>query len=260
MDYGTVHHRLLVAALALGLAGCASSAAEDSAALSRDQQAVEGAARAAAEIAESHYDYQAAAASWARVYALHPKDASLVQHMARDLRYGGQVQAAIDAINAHTAREGPSPALLAELGKDFLAADRLVPAAQTLRQAADQTPGDWSVQSALGVALSHQGNYAAAQDAFHKALALSPGNPAVLNNLGLSEAEAGQLREAIATLQQAADQPTATVQVRQNLALLKAFGGDAKAAERIARQDLSSEEARANAAYYRTVAGAASLP
>ena len=126
--------------------------------------------------------------------------------------------------------------------------------------AAKAAPRDWEAQSALGVALDYQGKYTAAQQAYALALQASPDNPIILNNLGLSQAEAGQLAAAQATLQKAADQPAATAQVRQNLALLKALAGDFDSAERLSRQDLPPDAVRANAAYYRLLAGAARVP
>ena len=142
------------------------------------------------------------------------------------------------------------------MGKDYLAADRLGLAVQTLRQAAEIQQKDWDVQSALGVAFDYQGNYAEARKAYERALVLSPDNPVVLNNLGLSQAEAGQLAEAAVTLQKAVNQPKASAQVRQNLALIEALKGNVTAAERLSRQDLPPEQVRSNSAYYRLLAAA----
>ena len=177
-------------------------------------------------------------------------------NLARNLRYSGQLQSAIDVTSGFLERHGPSGPLQTELGKDYLAADRLGLAVQTLRQAADTQPKDWQIESALGVALDYQGNYADAQKAYERALLLSPDNPVVLNNLGLSQAEAGQLAEAIGTLRKAINQPKATAQVRQNLALIEALKGDVAAAERLSRQDLPPDQVRSNTAYYRLLAAA----
>ncbi len=53
----------------------------------------------------------------------------------------------------------------------------------------------------------------------------------------------------------ATDQPSASAQARQNLALLMALKGDAQAAERLARKDLPPTMADANIEYYRSIAG-----
>jgi Flp pilus assembly protein TadD len=61
----------------------------------------------------------------------------------------------------------------------------------------------------------------------------------------------------LVTLTRAADLPAATAQVRQNLALLLALKGEGAEAERMARRDLSPEQARVNAETLRALASAA---
>jgi len=220
---------------------------------------VESTALSAATAAEAVSDYRSAASNWEILTRQHPDDPALALKLARALRYSGQVQPSIDVAAGFLERHGPTPALLAELGKDYLAGDRLGLAVRTLRLAAEAAPADWEPLSALGVALDYQHNYPEAQQVYARALALSPDNPVLLNNLGLSEAEAGNLKKAAATLAKAVDQPKATAQVRQNLALIKALSGDTEAAERLARQDLPPEAVRSNGVYYRSLADAVRL-
>ena len=52
----------------------------------------------------------------------------------------------------------------------------------------------------------------------------------------------------------ATDQPSASAQARQNLALLMALKGDSEAAERLARKDLPPAVAEANIEYYKSLA------
>jgi Flp pilus assembly protein TadD len=73
----------------------------------------------------------------------------------------------------------------------------------------------------------------------------------------LSQASSGDLDGAIATLEQAIDQPAASAQTRQNLALLMALKGDPDAAERLARKDLPPDVADNNNAYFRMISAAA---
>lgn len=236
----------------VGLTGCATQAGKDDG----SNAVIDGMARSAALAADSTHDYEAAAGNWNILYQRHPDDPDLALNLARDLRYGGHLQPAIDVAAPFIERHGPSAPMLAELGKDYLAANRLGLAERTLRQAADAAPSDWRVLSALGVAIDYQGSHVQAAETYARALVLSPDNPVLLNNLGLSQAQNGQLAEARATLRRAIDQPAATAQVRQNLALVEALSGDPQAAERLSRQDLSPEMARANAAYFNLLAGA----
>jgi Flp pilus assembly protein TadD len=241
---------------AITLAGCVQQLGGNSSNTNRSDAVIDDMARSAALAADRTRDFEAAAGNWNMLYQRHPDDPDLALSLARDLRLGGHAQPAIDVAAPFVERHGPAPAMLAELGKDYLAADRLGLAERTLRQAADAAPSDWQVLSALGVAVDYQGNHAQAQEAYERALAVSPNNPVLLNNLGLSQAQSGHLAEAQATLRRAVDQPAATAQVRQNLALIEALSGDPAAAERLSRQDLPPEMVRANAAYFKLLAGA----
>jgi Flp pilus assembly protein TadD len=62
------------------------------------------------------------------------------------------------------------------------------------------------------------------------------------------------LDEAVKTMKVATDQPSASAQARQNLALLMALKGDSEAAERLARKDLPPAVAEANIEYYKSLA------
>jgi Flp pilus assembly protein TadD len=234
------------------LSGCANQ--EDSG--KGSNAVIDDMARSAAQAADATNDFEAAAGNWNILFQRHPDDPSLALRLARDLRYGGHLQQAIDVSAPFIERHGPSADMSAELGKDYLAANRLGLAERTLRQAADIAPADWRILSALGVAIDYQGRHTEAEEAYARALTLSPDNPVLLNNLGLSQAQNGQLSQALSTLRRAVDQPAATAQVRQNLALIEALSGDPEAAERLSRQDLPPEMARANASYFKLLAGA----
>jgi Flp pilus assembly protein TadD len=243
--------RLAIVALTLWLSACATLGDAGGDRTGQSAAAIEAAARAAAVSAEAGYDYQAAAAAWTILYQRHPEDAAIVLKLARCQRYSGQVQPAIDTTSRFIDQYGRNQDIQVELGKDYLAADRLGLAVRTLDEAAAQAPFNWEIWSALGVAQDYQGHYDEAQQNYARALNLSPDNPVILNNLGLSQAQAGQLDKARDTLEKAADQPKATAEVRQNLALVKALSGDVEGAERLNRQDLPPDMVRSNGAYYR---------
>lgn len=211
--------------------------------------AVEPSLRAAAATAEANNDWKGAVQHWRTLYSRHPEDKALALALARDLRYAGEAPLAADVIQQAIARQGRDPGLVAELGKAWLASGRQGLALKTLEEATVLAPGDWEAHSAYGVALDGSGRFAEARVAYDRALALSPDNPAVLNNLGLSQAMAGKLDDAVATLKKAEDQPQATMQVRQNLALLLTLQGDVAAADRIASRDLPPDIVRNNATF-----------
>jgi Flp pilus assembly protein TadD len=218
-------------------------------------KAVEPSVRAAAATAEANRDWKGAAHHWRTLYARNPEDKGLALSLARALRYAGQPQQGADLLQQAIARLGRNPALVTELAKCWLASDRTALALKTLEEAGRLAPNDWEVHSTHGVALDSTGRFAEAKAAYARALALSPENPAVLNNLALSQAMAGRLDQGIATLSRAQEQPEASLQTRQNLALLLALKGDAASAERMASKDLPPEMVRANLAYFRYLAG-----
>jgi Flp pilus assembly protein TadD len=236
------------------LSGCAGGASDPGAFDSTIARAVEPSLRTAAQTAEANSDWRGAAQHWGTLHQRHPDDADIALALARALRQSGQPQQAADLIQAQLTPAKRPPALLAELGKDYLAAERLGLATKALEEAAAKDPKDWENHSALAVALDVQGRYDEAQAAYGRALALAPDNPVILNNLALSQAQAGQLDTAIATLRQAMEHPSAGMQLRQNLAMLLALKGDAAAAERAAAKDLPSEMTQANAQVLRTLA------
>ncbi|HLO78057.1 MAG TPA: tetratricopeptide repeat protein [Magnetospirillum sp.] len=236
------------------LAACAGapSPADNDA---RVADAVEPSLRAAASSAEAARDYKGAAQHWGTLYQRHPGNADIALSFARVLRYAGQPQQSADLMQAQLETKPNDPDLLTELGKDYLAADRLPLALASLERARAAAPDRWEIHSALGVALDTAGRYAEAAPSYAKALALSPDNPRVLNNLALSQALAGQLDDAITTLTRAADHPKAGTQIRQNLAVLLALKGDTAQAEKLVRQDLPTDMSRNNAAILRALAG-----
>lgn len=247
--------RLAPLLIPLLLAGCATTmetAGDDVIA-----RAVEPSLRTAAANAESNNDWKGAAQHWGTLHQRHPEDTAISLSLARAWRYGGQPQQAADLMQGQLARTGRSASLLTELGKDYLAVERLGLALKTLEEARTMTPDMWDIHSAMGAALDASGRYDEAQAAYQQALTLSPENPVVLNNLALSQAQSGQLELAVDTLKRANEHPSANTQLRQNLALLLALKGDAPAAERLAGRDLPPDMVRTNAGIYRSLAGSA---
>jgi Flp pilus assembly protein TadD len=219
-------------------------------------KAVDPSLRAAAISAEASHDFRGAAQHWATLYQRHPDDKGIALSLARDLRFSGEGRQASYIMQTALVRHGKDGDYLTELGKDYLSAERLDLAIKTLKEAHALDPRRWDVPSALGVCYDMKREPGRAAAAYAEALTLSPDNPQILNNLALSQALSGRLKEAIATLRKADDQPSADIQVRQNLALLLAFHGDAATAARLARADLPPSVARANAEEFRKIAGA----
>jgi len=251
--------RLLgMVALCVAASGCALVA--DTTPKEEQKVDVEPTLRQAAMMAERNANYGEAARHYAALRSRHPEDKAITLALARNLRFSGNPQQAIAVINAATAAQAPDAMTLLELGKDYLAADQLNLAKPTLERAQAAAPLNWEILSSLGVVYDYDGQYQEAQRQYDAALFLEPENPVVLNNKALSLAQAGKLDEAVDTMQQAIDQPSASAQTRQNLALLMALKGDADAAERLARKDLPPAVAEANIEYYSSLAKPKSKP
>jgi Flp pilus assembly protein TadD len=244
-------------ALSVALAGCAmtsqQSATTDTELTPAEKASVEPALRQAAMLSERNASYGEAAQHYAALHAKYPEDKQITLALARNLRFAGNPQQAIAVLNSGNTAQSPDALTLLELGKDYLAADQLNLAKPTLERARASAPLNWEILSSLGVVYDYDGDYEQAQQQYDAALFIDPENPTVLNNKALSLAQQGRLDEAVKTMKIATDQPSASAQARQNLALLMALKGDAVSAERLARKDLPPAVAEANIEYYKSL-------
>jgi Flp pilus assembly protein TadD len=243
-------------ALSVVLAGCAMTSQQQATTteLTPTEKAnVEPALRQAAMMSERNASYGEAAQHYAALHAKYPQDKQITMALARNLRFAGNPQQAIAVLNSGALAQSPDALTLLELGKDYLAADQLNLAKPTLERARAAAPLNWEILSSLGVVYDYEGDYEQAQQQYDAALFVDPENPTVLNNKALSLAQQGRLEEAVTTMKIATDQPSASAQARQNLALLMALKGDSQAAERLARKDLPPAVAEANIEYYKSL-------
>ena len=243
--------------LAVFLTGCANAPPTPASVGATTGDAVDMSLKNAASAAEQNHDYKGAIQHLNTLYQRHGGDRDTALALARNLRFGGQAQAAADVMQSGLGRFPDDPDLLIELSKDYLAVDRVALAVKYLEKAKDVAPNRWDVFSTLAVAYDTLGNNKSAQDAYARADALSPDNPTILNNMGLSQALSGHLDQALATMSRAADLPNATAQTRQNLALLLALKGNAAQAEKITSHDLAPDAAKANIEILKALAAAA---
>lgn len=204
--------------------------------------------------AEAQNNYLEAAQHYQSLLTRDPDNLELAMGLVRNLRFAGSTPQDIDILNQLIAKYGRTPQLLTELGKSYVASDKMNLAIPLLQEACAMPGATWDTFSALGVAMDYQGDFDRARESYTQALLLSPRNPDVLNNLALSQAQSGDLDGAVQTLGQAVDQASASPQVRQNLALMLALKGDVAGAERLARKDLPRDLAEGNAQYYRYLA------
>jgi len=237
-------------ALAGLLSGCSffgfTSAAED------EQAAIDRSLRKVADSSQLTHDYAAAARHFERLYNKDPKDVDAALGLARNLRYGGTPKRAVLALDRALTILPKNPHLLAEQGRALIASGNSQAAIPPLSQSLEIRGGadNWRTYSALGIAHDQLGRHDAARVAYGKARMISPENTTILNNLALSLAMSDQLAEAVSLLELAQKLPGATVQVRQNLALLYGIQGNDRRAYELARLDLPEATARENVRFY----------
>jgi len=96
-----------------------------------------------------------------------------------------------------------------------------------------------------------------ARAAWAQALAISPNNPDVLTNMAVASMTRGDTLSAEPLLRRAAAQPSASLKVRLNLALVLGLNGNMAEAEQMLRRDLPPEAADRNLAWLRARSGGA---
>ncbi|MDO9417863.1 tetratricopeptide repeat protein [Pararhizobium sp.] len=195
----------------------------------------------------------AAANSIGTAYEKNPKDKQAGLNYANMLRMTGRNDQALAVMQQVAIYHPTDREVLAAYGKAQAAAGQLEQALQTIARAQTPDRPDWRLKSAEGAILDQLGRSAEARERYREALDLQPNEPSVLSNLGMSYLLAKDLRTAETYMRNAVGQPGADSSVRQNFALAVGLQGRFEEAEKIARNELSQEQAEANVAYLRTV-------
>jgi Flp pilus assembly protein TadD len=193
-------------------------------------------------------DPQDAITEWGRRYDADPGNRTAALNYAAALRRLDRNQQAVAVLETAAIKYPMDKQVLSAYGKALANVGRLREAAAVLPRAHTPDKPDWTVLSAQGSVADQLGDHAAAQGYYQAALKIEPNSPNTLSNLGLSYALDKQLPLAEQTLRQAVTAPGATMRVRQNLALVLALQGKDAEAERVARSDLSPDDARASVA------------
>lgn len=183
---------------------------------------------------------------WSQEQQINPMDPVAGVKTAQALRELGQFdQAAETAQGVLTVQPANVEAML-EVGRAHIARGQAFYGIAALEQARAAAPRDWRPLSLLGVAYQQVRRSDDAKAAWNEALRLSPDNPDVLTNAAIARMGEGDAPSAEILLRRAAAQPTATLKVRQNLALSLGLQGKTAEAEQILRRDLPPEVADAN--------------
>jgi Flp pilus assembly protein TadD len=197
------------------------------------------------------------AAFWARETDVDPADAEAGLKLSQALRAVGRNDESVAAADRVLVMHPENEEALLELARSNIARNQGFFAIDPAQRAAVAAPRDWRAPSLLGVALEQVSRTDEARVAWATALRLSPENPAVLSNMAMSYFTSGDAAQAETLLRRAVAQPGATLQTRQDLALVLGIEGKMTEAEHIIRVDLPPETAEQNLAWLRARINAA---
>ncbi|HBF28875.1 tetratricopeptide repeat protein [Rhizobium sp.] len=239
---------LVAAVLAGSLAGCASTG-------SGKDTMTTGSIPTMTKPADQMTPAEVASATemMGRAYAKAPKNPQIGIAYANLLQMGGRAPQAL-AVMQQVAISNPNDRqVLGAYGKAQAASGQLEQALATLTRAQTPDRPDWRLYSAQGTVFDQMSRPQDARIAYQQALQIQPNEPSVLSNMGMSYVLSGDLKTAETYLRTASQLPGADSRVRQNLALVVGLQGRFADADKIARQELSPEQAEANVAYLRTM-------
>jgi Flp pilus assembly protein TadD len=196
----------------------------------------------------------ARAAFWAREVDIDAKDTDARLKLVKALRALGKFEEAADTAEQLLVIQPDNFEALLETARDRIASNQGFFAIEPAQRAEALAPRDWRPVSLLAIALEQADRDQEALEAHMKALSLAPQNPATLTNLGMYYAAHGDPARAEPLLRQAAAVAGATMQERQNLALVLGLEGKVAEAERLERQDLPPPVVDNNLGYFKAAA------
>jgi Flp pilus assembly protein TadD len=191
------------------------------------------------------------AAFWASQVDADPKDAEAGIKLASALRALGRFPEAQAAAEAVLVLEPNNLDALLESARTAVAEGQGFFAVEPTRKALAIAPKDWRAATLLAVALDQASRPVEAMEAHRVAMQMAPDNPAVLSNAAMFFAAQGDQAKAETLLRKAAALPGASLQVRQNLALVLGLQGKLEEAERLERENLPPQMAEANLDYFK---------
>ncbi|MBW8732899.1 MAG: pilus assembly protein TadD [Asticcacaulis sp.] len=191
----------------------------------------------------------AQAAFFADQFDHDPTDAQMGIYLSNAQRAMGRNAEAADTAHTVLLFAPKNVDALLAAARAHIADNNAFYAVDPLKSATELRPKDWQAWSLLGVAYQQIKRPDDAQGAWAAALKLSPDNPAILTNIAMAKVAAGDFAGAEPLLRTAAAQKTATLQVRQNLALVLGLQGKMAEAEKLLRQDFPPDQADANLAW-----------
>ncbi|WGM32355.1 tetratricopeptide repeat protein [Brevundimonas sp. NIBR11] len=247
------HTRTLCSLIALGLGLWTPAQAQAQTAPAAQAQAPAPRVPAGAEerAAYSRLDPLARSVFWSREAEINPADPVAGVKLAEALRQLGQNDQAASTAQQVLVTQPQNIDAMLELGRAHIARGQAFYGIAALEQAKALAPNDWRPLSLLGVAYQQVRRADDARAVWNEALRLSPDNAEVMNNAAMAQMTGGDPAGAETLLRRAVAQPTASIQMRLNLAMALGLQGKIGEAEQIIRRDLPPEAAERNLEWLR---------
>jgi Flp pilus assembly protein TadD len=247
----------LVAAVALGLAGCAGTAPREAAKfhgspVAAALTAVDDGAGLDLRLARATRnagDLASAADLYREAMSRNPGNPQIAIELGDVLVDSGQPEQAIDLFGTVGAdKDRPDIAIHAErgIGRAQLVMQNAQAALDHFILARDKAPQDPRTLVDCGVALDLLQRHAEAQASYRAALQVAPRDAGARSDLALSLALTQHYDAALEIILPVARSALATPQIRQNLALIYGLKGDGHAAGALSRVDLDAGATRSN--------------
>lgn len=186
-------------------------------------------------------------------YKARPRDKMTAIYYAAALRAGGQAAQAVAVLETAMSYAGADPDVQLAYAKALAANGQFDQALNVVNEAVRPDQPDWNALSVKGAILDQMGEHDTARALYTQAQVLAPGQASLEANLGLSFAMTNDLDQAEAHLRKAVAMPTATSQIRQNLALVIGLQGRFDEARAIYARELPPQQVDSNMAYIRAL-------
>jgi outer membrane protein OmpA-like peptidoglycan-associated protein len=168
--------------------------------------------------------YQEAIHQYSALYSQDKNNLMALLGLARNLRYAGQPERALEQLEGAENRFDEHPAFLTELGKAYLAKGEFRTAKNYLKDAIEKQENNWEAYSALGIAYDFERDYVRASRAYIRAIEICPDSASILNNAAISAALGDDIKSARALLRRASDLRPHSERIKNNLNMFSRLG------------------------------------
>ena len=186
-------------------------------------------------------------------YKANPRDIGAAIHFAAALRAAGQTSQAVAVMEQAMTVDGNNASVRIAYAKALAANGTFEQALNVIEATIDPSHPDWNALSVKGAILDQMGQNEQARALYRQAQVTAPREASLEANLGLSYAMTNDLGQAEAHLRRAVAMPTATSQIRQNLALIVGLQGRFDEARQIYARELPADQVENNMAYIRAL-------